>query len=67
MITDESKVFHVDLRSCFKCSKHRGLLQSWWFYKQTFHNRSYFGKVLSDVGDLTQVILDENFVDLFPI
>ena len=45
-------IFNVDLRSCSKWLDHRGLLQSWWFYEQIFYNRSCFGKVLSDIGDL---------------
>ena len=56
MITDEGYIFHVGLRSCSKWLDHEWLLQSWWFYKQIFYNRTCFGKILSDIGDLPDEI-----------
>ena len=56
MTTDEGQIFHVGLKSCSKWVDHGGLLQSWWFYKQIFSNRSCFGKILSGIGDLPHKI-----------
>ena len=59
--------FSCGLKKLFQMVGPWGLLQSWWFYKQIFYNRSCFWKILSGIGDLPQEIQEGKFVDFFHI